>query len=429
MVSPTICPYPFVHQQIQPDGEIRFCCAARPNSNQDSNGNVYFVTKDKLIDAWNSESIKKLRLELINGEKPVCCSHCWIRENDDNTSGTSMRLDYIQNNVPVENIKDRIEYAKNNNGALEDKPYDFQVMTGNLCNLACKMCTPQYSTNFSKFFRTKGFENLKDITFNKNHNRFNIYQQHYNKTYDWPVAHPLKDTFADYFDSIREVFLLGGEPTLLDGTLEFLESLKEKNLNDKVLVRLSTNGTNVNQRLLQSLEGFNQVRINVSIDGMDEIAYIQRTPSNWSMIKSNLDDLTNWANKSESRNIVLHSVMTSLNFHHIIDFWQFICKNYKSNLFLSLMPVLEEDDNFTLSIVPGNIAQEMKLKLRDFENSLSEDRHKQFSLVIYRFKNILDHCQFSINNELIHFQLDQLQKIHPEMDIKKIYSIYYKDSL
>lgn len=423
MVSPTICPYPFVHQQIQPDGEIRFCCAARPNSNQDARGNIYFVTKDKLIDAWNSDSIKKLRLELINGEKPECCSYCWIRENESNTDGASMRLEYIRNVVPVGKILDRISYAKENNGELNQKPYDFQVMTGNLCNLSCKMCTPQYSTNFSKYFLGKGIVKLGDITFNKNSNRFEIYEQHYNKTYDWPVKRPLKETFSDYFDSIQEIFFLGGEPTLLDGTVEFLEYLKEHNLSNKILVRFSTNGTNINQRLLQSLEKFEQIHINVSLDGMDEIAYIQRTPSDWKQLKLNLDKLMHWANLKSGRITSVHSVMTSLNFHHLLDFWIYLSDEYQ-NLSVSVMEIAENDDNFPISLVPNKIAKLVKEKFENLKNNL---KYKNLNHALLQVENILNRTQFSDSFELIHYQLEQIQKFHPDMDIKKIYSIYYND--
>lgn len=427
MVSKTICPYPFVHQQIQPDGEIRFCCAAKPQSNIDSEGKSCYVSTHKLTDAWNSESIKKLRLELINGEKPDCCSHCWIRENEDNTSGTSMRLDYISNTIPIETIKDRINYAIDNSGELHDKPFDFQVMTGNLCNLACKMCTPQYSTNFSKFFKNKGIISIKDIKFQKNSTRFTNYDAFYNQTYDWPITHPLSNVFADYIDSLKEIFLLGGEPTLLDGTFEFLEELKSKNKTKNILLRLSTNCTNITPRLLENLDNFKNIRINVSLDGKDEIAYIQRTPSNWELIKKNLDKLIDYklANPSRSIDINIHSVITSLNLHHITDFWSYMNDEYGSVISYSCMGVLEEDDNFTVHVVPKKIAK----YILDKSNLLKNSGDTSFGYVLDKFSYILETTNFSDTYENMYFQLDQIQKFHPEIDIKKIYSIYYNDSL
>jgi len=426
-MSNTICPLPFTHQQIQPDGEIRFCCAARPNSNLDSQGQSCKIETHSLLESWNSESLRKLRLELINGDKPECCTYCWVRENEDNTQGVSMRLDSI-NRIPIDTIQDRITYAQTHSGELIDKPYDFQVMSGNLCNLACKMCTPQYSTAFSKYFKNHGIENLSEVTFNKQSTRLESYNEHFNQTYNWPVTHPLKETFNDYFDSIREVFILGGEPTLLDGTLEFLEYLKSHGLAKNVIVRLSTNCTNINPRLLSALDEFGYVGINISLDGMDEVAHIQRTPSHWPTIKDNLDKLMHWAKHPNKQRILsVHSVITSLNFHHITDFWYYIIIQYnqKGLSGISAMPIVENDDNFPLSIVPKDIAAEVRLELIKTKLKISQNYHFAFDKLLLQ----IDNTQFADNYDLIHYQLDQIQRFHPELDIKEIYSIYYKDSV
>lgn len=421
-MSQTICPLPFTHQQIQPDGEIRFCCAARPNSNKNHDGTVNNVTTNKMIEAWNSDSLKKLRLSLINNQTPDECGYCWVRENAEHTSGSSMRLDSLQK-IPLAKFQDRVKEAKENSGQLKSLPYDFQVMSGNLCNLSCKMCTPQYSTTFSKYFNVRGYESIKEIKFNPKSTRFEEYEQHYNKTYDWPVTHPLKEVFVDYYDSIATIFFLGGEPTILDGTHDFLNHLNQEGFSNQIDVWFSTNGTNINKNFLSTLNKFSSVSFNISLDGKDEIAYIQRTPSNWNQIKSNLDKLFLWAkNKQGATQVNIHSVVTSLNLHHILDFWLYLINEYQDDSFgISFMPIVEDDDNFSILLVPEDIVKQIKQRVQKARAGIPE----QFLYLIDKFEHLLETTSFDKTFNNIHFQLDQIQKFHPDMDIKQIYSIYY----
>lgn len=427
-MSSTICPLPFSHQHVQPNGEIRFCCAARPDSNKNNQQEVLNVNTHTLLDAWNSPSIKDLRLQLIQGQAPEACQYCWERESADHTQGTSMRIDFLSR-IPIDTIKDRIEYAKDHKGELNEKPFDFQIMSGNLCNLSCKMCTPQYSTSYSKFYSNKGITNLKEIKFSKNYFSNESEEPHFNVTYDWPNTNPLKVILADYVDSIKSIFLIGGEPTIIEGTFDFLQHMIDLGYQNKIYPWISTNCTNINKRLIDLLDQFDRTGMNLSLDGMDEIAYIQRTPSNWAHIQRNVDQLLEWAQtrkRSKTTNLNVHSVVTSLNLHHIAHFWKYLINRYNTHEFtISFMPVLEQHDNFSISIIPSNIAANIKLEVTNIRASVPSRYQNIFDRLLYT----IDNTMFSNSVENMHFQLDQIQKFHPDIDIQKIYSIYYKNNL
>lgn len=427
-MSKTLCPLPFSHQHVQPNGEIRFCCAARPDSNKRLDNETYNVNQDTLKDAWNSESIKKLRLELINGETPEACQYCWERESEDHTKGTSMRIDFLDR-IPINTISDRVEFAKNNDGHLNDYPFDFQIMSGNLCNLSCKMCTPQYSTSWSKFYSNRGVSNFNEIKFSKNYQPNRLEETHFNRTYDWPNTNPLNSILKDYFDNIRSIFLIGGEPTIIDGTFDFLQHMIDLNYQNKLYPWISTNCTNINQRLINLLDQFNRTGMNLSLDGMDEIAYLQRTPSNWNQIQTNVDKLMDWAHtrkKTKFTNLNVHSVVTSLNLHHIGSFWKYLIDRYSNKDFtISFMPVLEQYDNFSLSIVPSEQAKNILQNTKNLALTVPKKYQPIFEKLIYTIET----TDFSSGHESIQYQLEQIQNYHPDKEIKKIYSIYYNDSL
>ena len=427
-MSKTICPLPFSHQHVQPNGEIRFCCAARPESNKKIGGKTFNVNDDSLKEAWNSESIQKLRLDLINGETPEDCQYCWERENDDHTKGTSMRIDFLDR-IPLNTIQDRIDFAKNNNGLVNSYPFDFQIMSGNLCNLSCKMCTPQYSTSWSKFYSNKGITDFKEIKYSKKHSANLVEEMHWKATYDWPNTNPLNSILKDYFDDIRSIFLIGGEPTIIEGTFDFLQHMIDLKYQDKLYPWISTNCTNINKRLIDLLDQFYKTGMNLSLDGMDEIAYLQRTPSNWSQIQTNVDKLMDWSQtrkKTKFTNLNVHSVVTSMNLHHIAHFWKYLIDRYSNKDFtISFMPVLEKYDNFSITIVPAYNATDILKQVKDISLTVPTKYKTVFDKLIYTIES----TEFDSNDESIRFQLDQLKKFHPDMDIKKIYSIYYENNL
>lgn len=423
-MSQTICPLPFSHQHVQPNGEIRFCCAARPDSNKNVDGRTLNVNQDTLLEAWNSPSIKNLRLDLIQGKTPEECNYCWERENAEHTQGTSMRIDFLSR-IPINTVQDRIDYALENNGEVNQNPFDFQIMSGNLCNLSCKMCTPQYSTSYSKFYSNKGIRDFKEIRFSQKYMPSDIEETHFNATYDWPNTNPLNIILQDYFDDIQSIFLIGGEPTIIEGTFNFLEHIIELGYQKKIYPWISTNCTNINKKLIDLLDQFDRTGMNLSLDGMDEIAYIQRTPSNWNQIQSNVDKLIDWAQtrkRSKFTNFNVHSVVTSLNIHHIASFWLYLIERYSTRDFsISFMPVVEQYDNFSIGIIPKKIAELILEETKQIQNKLPENFKSVFDRLIYT----LETTEFTNNFDNIHFQLDQIQKFHPDMDIKRIYSIYY----
>ena len=443
MVSPTICPLPFSHQHVQPNGEILFCCAARRNSNKNEDGVEYNVNTHSLIEAWNGPSIKKVRLQLINGETPEACQYCWERENTDHTQGTSMRMDFLDR-IPINTITDQIEEAKNNNGVVSKNPFDFQIMSGNLCNLSCKMCTPQYSTSYSKFYTNKNITQFKEIKFSKQYIPNDNEAVHFNVTYDWPNIRPLNTILQPYFSDLKSIFLIGGEPTIIEGTFDFLKHMVDLGYNNNFHPFISTNCTNINKRLLDLLDQFRSTGINLSLDGMDDIAYIQRTPSRWSQIQHNVDQIMEWSHQrryftiiqdilnkpnrdQKFTNITVHSVITSLNLHHMPVFWKYIIDRYKDYKFgISFMPIVEDGDNFCIKLVPKGIISDLIQQTKEIKNTISDHKHQD---AFDKFLYLLENTSFSDSYENIQYQLDQIQKFHPDMDIKKIYSIYYKDSL
>lgn len=417
MIPNTMCTFPFGHQHINPDGQILTCCAIVTEEN-------FNVQTHTLSDEWNSNFKKQLRLDLIDGKKPEACSHCWHLENNDNTKGDSMRLQSALNLIPVSEVQDRIEYAKNNNGYLDKIAYNFQIMPGNLCNLACKMCQPKYSTTFSKFFQSKNYKNENEIIFVNDYLPGEKTLNFIGDVYDWPKKKTLHEVFSAYYNDIKEIIILGGEPTIVEENLDFLQELINHGLHETINLAILTNGTNLNKKFYDIILKFKNPGIVMSLDGMDEIAYIQRYPSNWASIEGNLKKLY------DKRKIgAIRTTVTSLNFHHVPYFWEYILINYPgvhiNTQHLSRNYTAFSSINFGIEMIPQSIADKVLQKTREIKHRLPKNQWNIFEI----YENVIEHTKFSDDYTTLYTMLDHMQTLHPELDIKKIYSIYYTDSI
>ena len=95
-MSETFCPLPWNHLATHPHGICTLCCESNQEQGQSQAFNKTrneafreFLTLQKVDDfseITNSDSFSKVRLQMLNGEKPVECSKCWEAESVGNKS-------------------------------------------------------------------------------------------------------------------------------------------------------------------------------------------------------------------------------------------------------------------------------------------------------------------------------------------------------
>jgi MoaA/NifB/PqqE/SkfB family radical SAM enzyme len=142
-VRDTFCVLAWNHLQIAPNGTVKMCCIASEDIHD--KGRPMSLYTDTYEEIWNSEYMRDARRGMANGEMISPCMRCYQEED---SVGQSRRT--TQNRVWLGKTgkvaEDFIREGRDRSWMVRDRPGFLQLNMGNLCNLACRMCSSQYSS-------------------------------------------------------------------------------------------------------------------------------------------------------------------------------------------------------------------------------------------------------------------------------------------
>ena len=264
------CALLWTHAAIDMNGEVLPCCRFRRMDYTAPN------IQDGLANAVNGEMFSDIRKRMLAGERLENCFKCWEQEKN---TGISMRTDYSK------------KYAD----YIENKPKSKYLEIGfsTHCNLACRMCGPEYSSKWS---------NIKDPK--------QSVKMGFDLNTDW---------FDMDLSELDEIKVIGGEPMMATQHDDFVEKLIQQHYNlDKLRISYHTNATVLpKKRIVEFWQQLGEVRVYFSLDGVGKVNEYQRPGHDWETILKNIEEY-----KTYSGNIILgtHTTVTALNIMHINDF-------------------------------------------------------------------------------------------------------------
>jgi radical SAM protein with 4Fe4S-binding SPASM domain len=269
MKKDTICAVPWMHLNFEPNGKVVPCCLTSTFN--------YFagdLTTQSIDEVWNSDNMKKLRREMIEGKEPEICVKCFSREKVTGESGR------IYHNKEFSDVLDEIPSITLEDGTctkMELKYWDFRF--SNLCNFKCRSCGPRYSSAWVPDAKKMNWPiELEKVT--------NI---------DGVDDKTNFDFLKEQVKHVRKIYFAGGEPLLMDEHWQILELLVE---NERFDVKLSYN-TNCSmltygkKNVLDYWSQWEAGRVEVwpSIDEVGERAELIRSGTVWSKVENNLKEL------------------------------------------------------------------------------------------------------------------------------------------
>lgn len=263
--SNNFCTALWMHLHVINDGRVYPCCMT-PIENDTSLGNV---NENSLFDIMNSDKAKTIRKNMLEGNPlPESCNRCVSKES---SGFGSMRIG--MNDNWFNDVKDLI-HNTNEDGTIDELRllfWDFRF--SNYCNLACRTCSPLFSTSWSKDF-------------------VELYGE--NNTHLGLINLDNVDTFwksiEETIDKTKEIHFAGGEPLIMPEHWKIIEMLEERNLYD-IKLKYSTNATmleNKGRNIIDIWKKFKHVHLSISIDGIGDSFELIRHNGNWEKTKENL---------------------------------------------------------------------------------------------------------------------------------------------
>lgn len=271
--SKTFCIYPWVHQYIGPPGDVKPCCVYHQDEQLGS------LKENTLSEIWNNENTKKMRLDMLNGEKPKGCDICWRRED---IVYKTHRID-ANENLFKEDVYDLINMTQEDGSLPVHELRYIDARWNNLCNLKCRTCGPRFSTSW-----IDDHAKLFDRTMEQVKASGDAYQ------FSGKTEDQLLNEIWPHIPHLKQIYFAGGEPLMQIEHYKILEELIKighTGTDTKPLViNYNTNFTQLKlgkHSALNYWKHFKNLKVNASLDGSHKRAEYWRKGTNWETVVEN----------------------------------------------------------------------------------------------------------------------------------------------
>jgi len=257
------CIMPFIHIHVTEQNTVKLCCLAEDD--------VGIKQYNKDFDFATDPDLQQIRAKISAGERIPHCKKCYGYEDG---GADSSRLRDTVEWLPRLNL-DKIE-------DLRPNLIYYDIRNDNLCNLACRMCNPQFSSQMAKEYKSIGW--------------------------NWSMTEARGFGFNSVveMDTVQKIYVAGGEPSLMPEFRQFLKRAVAAGRTD-IDIRMSTNATNLNQEYRELLSHFSNLDIVCSIDGHDQVNRYIRWPADWPTLIENVKEL--------------HTITQRISFNVTVSIW------------------------------------------------------------------------------------------------------------
>ena len=306
--------------------EKSVCCFAKLNKKYNS-----------FTEIQNSQELKTLQNDLLNGVKNKSCAVCWDWEE---YGATSMRGNFIFGKSN-EDLKNEVQNKKLKHLVID---------SGNVCNLSCRMCGPGWSTGWFKESNARGVE-----TFNK----------------EDVVKTDIEALMQEDYSELRSVEILGGEPFMNLEHLKIIKRIIDSGNARRCNLSYTTNGTHrPSPLILDYFKQFYQVVLNLSIDATGKLFSYIRTGGNWEVILSNFKFLRYAQQKYDNLLLTCHPTIGALNVLQLDELWSWFSEQNLIDRYLQTTFVVDPK-HYSFSIFNDKQKNDLIKKLNNSNHNLN----------------------------------------------------------
>ena len=336
------CVLPWVSLETSPVGTVRPCCLAEEEL-VDNEGNKFNLARAEFSTIQNSNSMRQLRQQFVDGKQPATCRKCWREERSGRTSKRMHTLDRLKHML-----------AHETDWTADAKPLMFlDLKLGNICNLKCRICGSWSSSTFA----TEELANLsKDEDRKTNH--------HYQmlRAGAWPRENPQFWTeIAEISDQIQYIEFTGGEPFMIQEHFDLLQGLVDRGLADGVEIHYNTNGTQWPEGAADIWRHFKAVEIAFSIDDVGARFEYQRSGARWAEVEANIVKFKTL--RAQHHNMSLQ-VCSTVNVFNVLYLPELAEWNYAQGFDYVYWNMMHEAYYFSIATLPEQAKSAITVKLR-----------------------------------------------------------------
>lgn len=368
MKKDTICPVPWMHLAFEPSGKIVPCCLTSSHN--------YFagdLNTQSIEEIWNSENMKSLRKQMMNGQEPKICNHCFDKEK---IIKESTRL-WHRKDFP--NVIKQIPVITETDGTcnkMELLYWDFRF--SNLCNFKCRSCGPRYSSSWVPDAKKLQWITAQDKVWNIE----NVDDK------------PNYSFLQDQVKHVQKIYFAGGEPLLMSEHWDILDLLAENKRFD-VSLCYNTNCSVLeygNKHVLDywSLWDHGKLEVWPSIDEIGNRAELIRSGTVWSKVDANLKKLVSLDN------ITLRPGITvgAFNVFRLPEIVDYLCQigivkeRYKHRAFY--FNIIENPSHYHVSILPDTLRRQSTEQIEEIINKYNNTYRTSIDHVFAHILHELD---------------------------------------
>ena len=334
---------------------------------------------------WNSDQLKNIKSNMIADVRDSGCNICWDKEDRGFAS-----LRNHSNTIYEKYVDDII------NGKTFDQPVVLDLRLGNLCNLKCRMCTSEWSSQIADEILS-------------------------NPELDWDsvpsekltsVSDKTWELLDNWIGRVERVFMTGGEPTIIKKNLEYIQKIIQTGRGKDIELIFTTNATNVNREFLRLAENFKSVHFAVSIDAVEDLATYIRFPSDWDTIKQNLNIIG-----QNNFGVGINTTVQWLNMTRLTEMFNFIEEyiDSKPKQFAGVWFQLVTTPSYLDPIYAPRFMKEIAIEqISNFLENSKLFQNEKFNNILYGdLKNGLESTRTFLQNNI------QLEK-HKDVFLKKM---------
>lgn len=399
-LNDNFCSSPWFHIRIDPRGYYLPC---RWGTDTVSN---HHISNTSIQEYFNSQTMKDLRLSLLEGQAPDMCGACRYEDSQHKVSGrqkqllkSAIRLDRFDQSFCGSPHWSDWQHSYKTHGSTTTQPVDLQIDLGNTCNSACVMCSPHYSSRLAK-------------DWNKLRKNDPVNFVEFKKYPNWSDDPELVEKFISELGSIpniRYIHFLGGETLYLPSFYDICNRLIELGMAKDISIGTTTNCSVYTDELEHIIKNFKHVHLGLSIETATSLNDYVRWPGKISDILENIQKFVELRNNT-NLHLSYRITPSVLTFYHIDSIFKLMLQ---TNVAAESCNILHTPSCLRPEILPKQLAEHVLERINGLitEYNITPNAesivnirneavvNKVIAQNIFEYKNLLENYQYPLNVE------------------------------